>query len=122
MLCVAEGRDEKAGGKVAAALFFFRQQQLSMVATGGARKNMSFCTLSSVTHQGIEFAIEKNLFCFDAGAQGEHKISRGFKPVEVRSSHWIRHPGFAEAIQAVLDQEDRHTKDHIVCAADNLAL
>jgi|TARA_B110000503_G_scaffold123036_1_gene188269 uncharacterized protein len=119
MLCIAEERDKKAGGKIAAALFFFDNNTL-YGRYWGCQKEYEFLHFELCYYQGIEFAIEKNLFYFDAGAQGEHKISRGFKPVEVHSSHWIRHPGFAEAIQAVLDQENRHTKDYIVCASDNL--
>ena len=119
MMCVAEGRDEKAGEKVAAALFFFDNNNL-YGRYWGCQKEFEFLHFELCYHQGIEFAIEKNLFCFDAGAQGEHKISRGFKPVEVHSSHWIRHSGFAEAIQKFLDQEDKHTKDYIAHASKRL--
>ena len=58
-------------------------------------------------YQGIEFCIEKQLSIFEPGAQGEHKISRGFQPTLTYSSHWIRHPGFRQAIQNYLTEETK---------------
>ncbi|MDC1093685.1 peptidogalycan biosysnthesis protein, partial [Porticoccus sp.] len=69
---------------------------------------------------GIEFSIEKNLSYFDAGAQGEHKISRGFVPIEVYSAHWIEHPDFSDAIQKFLNQEEVHIKEYINLASNKL--
>lgn len=59
-------------------------------------------------YQGIEFAIRRGLRRFDAGAQGEHKIARGFEPVETWSLHWIRQPEFATAIADFLARERAH--------------
>lgn len=56
-------------------------------------------------YQGIEYCIEKQLKCFNSGAQGEHKISRGFVPVKTYSLHYIRHPDFKLAIEDFLRQE-----------------
>lgn len=56
-------------------------------------------------YQGIEFCIEQGLSRFDAGAQGEHKLARGFEPVITESFHHIEHPGFREAIAAFLQRE-----------------
>lgn len=50
-------------------------------------------------YQGIEFAIEKGLQRFEPGAQGEHKISRGFLPQFTWSAHWLAHPGFRQAVE-----------------------
>jgi predicted N-acyltransferase len=41
----------------------------------------------------------------EAGAQGEHKIQRGYLPVETWSAHWIRDPGFAQAVEDFLKRE-----------------
>lgn len=49
-------------------------------------------------YAGIEYCIENGLACFDAGAQGEHKIRRGFEPVPTWSYHVIDHPQLASAI------------------------
>ncbi|GAB1083135.1 MAG: GNAT family N-acetyltransferase [Shewanella algae] len=48
--------------------------------------------------QGIDYCIENGLSCFNAGAQGEHKLIRGFECVTTYSLHGIAHPGFREAI------------------------
>ncbi|WP_339671214.1 GNAT family N-acetyltransferase [Dasania marina] len=56
-------------------------------------------------YQGIEFCIEQGLQRFDSGAQGEHKIQRGFQPVDTYSQHWIARPDFADAIKQFLQQE-----------------
>jgi uncharacterized protein len=59
-------------------------------------------------YQGLEFCISRQLRCFNSGAQGEHKISRGFEPVKTWSLHWIAHPGFREAINEFVNDEKRH--------------
>jgi predicted N-acyltransferase len=50
---------------------------------------------------------------FDAGAQGEHKIKRGFEPTENCSVHWIRHPDFAYAIDRFLKEERQYVLNYI---------
>lgn len=64
-------------------------------------------------YQTIEFCIEHGLARFDAGAQGEHKIMRGFDPVKTWSAHWIADPGFRTAIADFLVRETSHI-DHYV--------
>ena len=56
-------------------------------------------------YQGLDYCIEKGLQRFDSGAQGEHKISRGFVPVTTYSAHWIKHPDFSRAIADFLRRE-----------------
>lgn len=56
----------------------------------------------------IEYCIRHKFTRFDAGAQGEHKISRGFIPVTTRSAHWIHHTALQPAIQDFLHEEKRH--------------
>jgi len=56
-------------------------------------------------YQGIEFAIEQGLGRFEPGAQGEHKIARGFLPTYTHSAHWIAQPEFRRAIADYLERE-----------------
>lgn len=56
-------------------------------------------------YQGLEFCIEHNKQIFDSGAQGEHKISRGFEPISTYSAHWILNPEFAKLIADFLVRE-----------------
>ena len=59
-------------------------------------------------YQGIEYCIETGKTLFEPGTQGEHKISRGFVPVETWSAHWLAKPEFFTAISSYLAQETRH--------------
>ncbi len=56
-------------------------------------------------YRAIEFAIEAGLQRVEAGAQGEHKLARGYLPVPTHSLHWLRDPGFAEAVAQYLKAE-----------------
>ncbi|WP_380182259.1 GNAT family N-acetyltransferase [Kalamiella sp. sgz302252] len=56
-------------------------------------------------YQGMDYAIEHGLKRFDAGAQGEHKLVRGFEPVITESWHYLRHEGLFEAVADYLQQE-----------------
>ena len=64
-------------------------------------------------YQTIEFCIDQGLNRFDAGAQGEHKITRGFDPVKTWSAHWIADARFRDAIDDFLQRETPHI-DHYV--------
>jgi predicted N-acyltransferase len=59
-------------------------------------------------YQGLDFCIEQQLQRFDSGAQGEHKIARGFEPITTYSAHWIKDTQFAQAIEHYLDREKKH--------------
>ena len=56
-------------------------------------------------HQAIDFALSKGLKRVEAGAQGEHKLARGYTPVTTHSAHYIAHPGLRHAIADYLERE-----------------
>ena len=56
-------------------------------------------------YQGLEYCIDNGLKYFEPGAQGEHKIARGFMPTKTWSAHWIAHPQFNESIKNYLNHE-----------------
>ncbi|MCB1774127.1 MAG: N-acetyltransferase [Gammaproteobacteria bacterium] len=56
-------------------------------------------------YQGLDFCIRRGLGRFEPGAQGEHKIARGFLPTETYSAHWLADPRFRDAIGKHLDFE-----------------
>lgn len=62
-------------------------------------------------YRAIEYCIQHGLARFEAGAQGEHKLSRGLLPVVTRSMHWLREPRFASAVAEFLERE-RHGVTH----------
>ena len=61
-------------------------------------------------YQGINYCIENNLQHFEPGAQGEHKITRGFLPTKTWSAHYISHPQFKEPINAFCRREQQTMK------------
>jgi uncharacterized protein len=58
-------------------------------------------------HQAIDFAIARGLKVVEAGAQGEHKLARGYMPVTMQSAHYIAHPGLRRALADYLQRERR---------------
>ena len=64
-------------------------------------------------YQGLEYCIQHKLKCFEPGAQGEHKISRGFLPKKTRSFHWIQHPEFRKIIHNHVEHETTMMLEYI---------
>ena len=56
-------------------------------------------------YQAIEYCIKEGIQTFEGGAQGEHKMARGFLPITLQSAHWIADPGFSAAVKRFLDRE-----------------
>jgi uncharacterized protein len=56
-------------------------------------------------YQAIEYCIREGIKTFEGGAQGEHKMARGFLPTTLHSAHWIADPGFSKAVKHFLDRE-----------------
>jgi len=56
-------------------------------------------------YQAIEYAIQHGLARVEAGAQGPHKIARGYRPTQTHSAHFIRDPGFRTAVANYLEHE-----------------
>ena len=89
---------------IAAALALFDRERL-YGRYWGALEVVPCLHFETSYYQMIEFAIERNLKVFEGGAQGEHKLARGFEPVTTHSSHWLAHPGFADAVERYLQRE-----------------
>lgn len=64
-------------------------------------------------YQAIEWAINQRMARVEAGAQGEHKLARGYLPTPVHSLHWIAEPGFRDAVQRYLEAERRAVDEEI---------
>ena len=64
-------------------------------------------------YQAIDFAIKHNLKKVEAGAQGSHKVARGYLPQATYSAHWISDPNFKDAVRRFLDEERQHVADDI---------
>lgn len=64
-------------------------------------------------YQGLEYCIKNGLSRFEPGAQGEHKIYRGFLPTETWSAHWIAHPEFDNVIRKHVQHEQQGMQHYI---------
>ncbi|MGJ8529738.1 GNAT family N-acetyltransferase [Maritalea sp.] len=74
----------------------------------GCNQNVPFLHFELCYYQAIDFAIERKLLRVEAGAQGGHKLARGYEPVTTYSAHYIAHPTFREAIEDYLVNEREH--------------
>ena len=92
------------GRPVAGALFFFKGHSLfgRHWGTSQERRNLHF---ELCYYQAIEYAIAHKLKRVEAGAQGEHKLARGYMPVTTHSAHYIADPGLRRAIADYLMRE-----------------
>jgi len=73
----------------------------------GCLENFRFLHFEACYYQAIDYAIAHGLKRVEAGAQGQHKIQRGYLPVETYSAHWIANPSFKHAIDDFLDHDKK---------------
>ena len=79
----------------------------------GRREERPFLHFETCYYQAIDFAIANGLSRVEAGAQGGHKLARGYVPTPTYSVHWIADPGFSKAVENYLDMERRDVDAHI---------
>ena len=94
------------GQPIAGALNFFSREAF-YGRSWGALEYHSGLHFEACYYQAIEFCIERGIPLFEGGAQGEHKLSRGFLPETTWSAHWLAHPRFAQAVDDFLKRETR---------------
>jgi len=95
---------ERDGAPVAAALNVFGPEVL-YGRYWGAVEHVPMLHFETCYYQALEFCIERGIGLFEGGAQGEHKLARGFMPTETSSLHWLAHPQFADAVERFLERE-----------------
>ena len=88
-----------------AAALYFRSSDTLFGRYWGCLQEFDYLHFEACYYRGIEFCIEQGLTRFDPGAQGEHKIQRGFEPVLTHSHHWIAEQGFESAIATFCERE-----------------
>lgn len=99
---------------IAASVFFISDSTL-FGRVWGCEEYYNHLHFECCYYQGIEFCIKHGLQTFDPGAQGEHKISRGFLPTKTCSAHWLVDEEFHLMIEHYLKQEEQYILQH--CAA-----
>ena len=100
-----------SGEYVAGALNFYDEEKL-YGRYWGCLEEYDSLHFETCYYQGIEFCIEEKLDSFDPGVQGEHKIKRGFLPIETYSAHWIKDTRFRKAIDNFLIEERANILDY----------
>ncbi len=93
------------GGRYVATAICFRSDDALYGRHWGCNADYHSLHFELCYYQGIDYCIDEQLHLFEPGAQGEHKISRGFEPTSTWSAHWIADRGFAEAIGDFLRRE-----------------
>ena len=79
----------------------------------GCAGDFPFLHFEACYYRAIDFAIARGLKRVEAGAQGAHKIQRGYLPAPTYSAHWIRDPGFRHAVEDFLKRERRAVENEM---------
>ena len=103
---------KRAGLMIAGALSFIGGGTL-YGRYWGAIEHHSFLHFETCYYQAIDYAIANGIARVEAGAQGEHKLARGYMPKTTYSLHYLAHPGLRRAVAAFLDEERRAVSEEI---------
>ena len=95
----------KHQGEYVASAFNIRGKNVLYGRHWGCSEDFHSLHFEACYYQGLDYCITHRLQRFEPGAQGEHKISRGFLPTPTWSAHWIAHPQFRQAIKQFLQRE-----------------
>lgn len=71
----------------------------------GCTEPVAHLHFAACYHEPLDWCVRERFLRFEGGAQGEHKMARGLLPVTTTSAHWLRHPGFADAVARFLERE-----------------
>lgn len=110
----------KSHDRYVAGAMFLKDHKTLYGRYWGCEQDYQNLHFETCYYQGIDICIAEGLERFDAGAQGEHKLRRGFEPVTTCSYHWIKHPQFSDAIRSYCDEERQHNAAYISAAAEQL--
>ncbi len=100
---------KRNGRYIAGAINFIGEEAL-FGRHWGCIEDHPFLHFEVCYHQAIDFALANGLKRVEAGAQGEHKLARGYLPVTTHSAHYIAHPGLRRAVADYLKQERRQVE------------
>jgi predicted N-acyltransferase len=103
---------ERAGRPIASSLVIHTKDTL-YGRYWGELEHVPCLHFEAAYYQPLEFCIEQGIQTFEGGAQGEHKMARGFLPTRTFSAHWLAHPSFADAIERFLEREAGGIDDYI---------
>lgn len=99
-------------GKPVGSALCFKNDSTLFGRYWGCREEYDCLHFEACYYQGIDYCIAHGLQRFDPGAQGEHKIQRGFIPLKTWSNHWIAQPEFSDAIAQFLHDETQGVESY----------
>ena len=108
----------RAGGEWVAGALNLAGSDALYGRNWGCRGDWPFLHFELCYYRAIDFAIEHGLARVEAGAQGEHKIQRGYVPSETYSAHWIAHPGLRRAVADFLVEERAEKQAQMAALAE----
>ena len=108
----------RSGRYIAGALNFIGGDTL-FGRNWGCIEDHRFLHFETCYYQAIDFAIAKGLKRVEAGAQGGHKVARGYLPQATYSAHWIREPNFRRAVERYLQDEREYVQQDIEAVEDH---
>jgi predicted N-acyltransferase len=100
-------------GKYVASAFNIRGKDALYGRHWGCSAEFHSLHFEACYYQGLEYCINNRIATFEPGAQGEHKISRGFLPTKTWSAHWVAHSDFDKAIRQFVLQEQKGMQHYI---------
>lgn len=103
----------EAGGRMVAGALNLLGRDVLYGRNWGADGEYRFLHFEACYYKAIDFAIERGLKRVEAGAQGSHKIQRGYLPVPTYSAHWVFDPRLAKPVADAMARERRHVLDEI---------
>jgi predicted N-acyltransferase len=103
---------ERDGKPIASSLLVYDRHAL-YGRYWGALEQHDCLHFETAYYQPLEFCIAEGIPYFEGGAQGEHKMARGFLPQQTWSAHWLAHPAFADAIERFLEREGEGISSYI---------
>ncbi|MFK7731291.1 MAG: GNAT family N-acetyltransferase [Pseudomonadales bacterium] len=116
LVMVMASRDQQAVG----AALCFKDEHTLYGRYWGCAEEFEYLHFEACYYQGIDYCIKHKLQHFDPGAQGQHKIQRGFVPVFTHSCHWLADEDFELAVDRFLREETENIRDYRVQACDML--
>jgi len=100
-------------GQAVAAALCFKDSETLYGRYWGCKEDFDSLHFETCYYQGIEYAIRHQLKRFDPGAQGEHKIQRGFTPIKTYSNHYLLNTDFHHAIKKFINVETQEVEQYI---------
>jgi predicted N-acyltransferase len=107
-------------GHAVAGALYFRSSDTLFGRYWGCEREFDCLHFEACYYQGIEYCIANGLARFDPGAQGEHKIQRGFRPITTFSNHWLADPRLSAAVGDFTRREEKHNESYRQSASELL--